>query len=110
MEGWQPDSVESLEQYLTPKLRSSVNYRPNWKVLYPRPAPKAFANPRHAGYGGGPWPFDINKAYKDSYYRSGIRKALDASWTASNWKFEARRLLVVILSDLEFFADPSSYT
>jgi len=64
-----------------------------------RKEPLAYANPLSHGYGGGetPWPFDAQKALQDGRYRAGIRNAIRADWTAQNWKFEARRLLVQIL-------------
>lgn len=64
--------------------------------------PKAFANPYSFGYGGGetPWPFDRKRAYQDARYRTGIRNALGAAWTASNWKAAARPLLLEIIEDL----------
>jgi len=64
--------------------------------------PKAFANPNSFGYGGGetPWPFDRHRAYTDGRYRAGIRNALHADWTASNWKVAARSSLMQILEDL----------
>jgi len=70
------------------------------KTLFEKP--KAFANPNSFGYGGGetPWPFDRKRAYTDARYRAGIRNALNASWTASNWKAAARPALVLILDDL----------
>lgn len=62
--------------------------------------PKAFANPNSWGYGGGetPWPFDRQKALHDGRYRAGIRNAIRAEWTASNWKYAARRLLLEVLN------------
>jgi len=73
-------------------------------VPFPGPPskPKAFANPNSFGYGGGetPWPFDRHRAYQDARYRAGIRNAINASWTASNWQFAAKRLLIAILEDL----------
>lgn len=68
----------------------------------PRPKPKAFANFRSHGYGGPntPWPFDRIRAYNDPKYRAGIRNAIAADWTASNWKFDAQRLLLEVTEDL----------
>lgn len=69
------------------------------RVRTVRPKPKAFANPNSFGYGGGqtPWPFDIEKARHDGRYRAGIRNAINADWTASNWKSVARSLLLELL-------------
>jgi len=68
----------------------------------PPSTPKAFANPHSFGYGGGetPWPFDRKRAYQDARYRAGIRNALGAAWTASNWKAAARPALLTIIEDL----------
>jgi len=62
---------------------------------------KAFANPRSHGYGGheAPWPFDRQKAINDGRYRAGIRNAINSEWTASNWKFVAKRELLQLLDD-----------
>jgi len=62
--------------------------------------PKSFANPNERGYGSEQWPFDIKRAYTDGRYRSGIRNAIAASWTASNWKYAARVQLQKIIEDL----------
>jgi len=66
------------------------------------PRPKAFANPRSWGYGGGetPWPFSVERALLDGRYRAGIRNAIKSDWTASNWKYEAQRLLLAVLDEL----------
>jgi len=68
----------------------------------PKAKPKAFANPNSFGYGGGetPWPFDRKRAYTDGRYRAGIRNAIHADWTASNWKAAARSSLIQVLEDL----------
>jgi len=57
--------------------------------------PLAFANPRSFGYGGGehPWPFSYRRAFWDARYRQGVKNAIKASWTASNWKYAARKLM-----------------
>ena len=70
--------------------------------LEAKPKAKAFANPRSHGYGGGetPWPFDRQRAMVDGRYRAGIRNAINADWTASNWQFVATRLLNEVLEDL----------
>jgi len=52
-----------------------------------------FANPDASGYGGGAWPFDMSKALFSDGYRAGVYNALQAEWTASNWKFAAQGLL-----------------
>lgn len=67
-----------------------------------RKEPLAFANPSSHGYGGGetPWPFDVERALRDGRYRAGIRNAIKSNWTAQNWKFEARRLLIRVLDAL----------
>jgi len=72
------------------------------RPLQTRPKVKAFANPRSFGYGGGetPWPFDRQRAMDDVRYRTGVRNAINANWTASNWKYEARLLLTQVLEDL----------
>lgn len=62
--------------------------------------PKAFADPRKPGYGGGEWPFDRNLAYISPSFRTGIRKAINAKWTDGYWKHEARRILQEVLGDL----------
>jgi len=59
-------------------------------VWYPR---AEFGNPDSPGYGGGPWPFDRSKAILNDGYRAGVYNAMVATWTASNWKFYAQRLL-----------------
>lgn len=66
------------------------------------PQAKAFANPRSWGYGGGetPWPFDYNKAMRDARYRTGIRNAIHSNWTASNWQYAAKLLLLEVLEEL----------
>jgi len=66
------------------------------------PQVKAFANPRSWGYGGGetPWPFDRERAMRDTRYRTGIRNAIHANWTASNWKYAAKLLLLEVLEEL----------
>lgn len=57
--------------------------------------PKAFANPRSFGYGGGehPWPFSYRRAFWDARYRQGVKNAMKADWTASNWKYAAKKML-----------------
>jgi len=71
-------------------------------VKRPKLRPKAFANPYSWGYGGGetPWPFDRQKAMRDGRYRAGIRNAIGADWTASNWKHAARSALLDLLEEL----------
>lgn len=73
---------------------------PRYAPVQPRVQPKAFANPAGRGYGSELWPFDIKRAYADVRYRTGIRNALSADWTASNWKFAARSALLRVLHDL----------
>lgn len=72
-----------------------------------KPKAKAFANPNSYGYGGGetPWPFDRERAKVDVRYRTGIRNAIHSDWTASNWKFVAKALLIEILEELIREAD-----
>lgn len=76
--------------------------------------PKAFANPNHAGYGGGetPWPFDRVRAFQDGRYRAGIRNAIKSDWVASNWRYAAQRELAWItqdLIDLDLLADQPDF-
>lgn len=69
---------------------------------------KAFANPNGKGYGGDkstPWPFDRARAYRDGSYRAGIRNAINADWTAQNWKHHARQLLMEVIEDLLYMED-----
>jgi len=75
---------------------------PKHLVRKEKPKAKAFANPSSWGYGGGetPWPFSYEKALLDGRYRAGIRNAIKSDWTASNWKYTARRLLDVLLEEL----------
>jgi len=89
--------------------RSPREYRRPTQREYREQHPvKAFANPNHAGYGhafdrpdeGAPWPFDRRRAYRDGRYRAGIRNAINATWTASNWKYHARFQLDQIEADL----------
>lgn len=84
-----------------PRRLSQREYREQHPV-------KAFANPNHSGYGhsynrpdeGAPWPFDSRRAYRDGRYRAGIRNAINANWTAANWKYHARFELDRIEADL----------
>lgn len=90
---------------LPPGIVAAIDRSPRYPLQVPkalRPKPKAFANPYSFGYGGGetPWPFDRRRAYTDPRYRVGIRNAILADWTASNWKFAAKRLLIEVLEDL----------
>lgn len=82
--------------------RKKVGKLPKHLVPKEKPRPKAFANPNSFGYGGGetPWPFSYEKALLDGRYRAGIRNAIKSDWTASNWKYSARRLLDVLLEEL----------
>lgn len=78
-----------------PRRMSAAEY----KAAHPV---KAYANPNGPGYGGGetPWPFDTKRAYVDGRYRSGVRNAMNADWTAQNWKHAARAALQVVLENL----------
>lgn len=59
-------------------------------VWYPR---AEFGNPDSPGYGGGPWPFDHDRAILNDGYRAGVYNAMVSTWTASNWKAAAQREL-----------------
>lgn len=87
---------------LPDSIVQAIERSPRYYPRTPPPKPKAFANPRSYGYGGPetPWPFDRRRAYEDARYRSGIRNAIGADWTASNWKFVAQRLLTEVVEDL----------
>lgn len=62
------------------------------EVPYQYPA-KVYSNPHDRGYGSVSWPFDYSRAIRLRGYREGVRRAIQASWTASNWKFAASKLL-----------------
>jgi len=108
------DSFESLQGFITPRLQAALRAQarlPKPRRREPRPQfLKKFGNPDHPGYGGGDWPFDLKKAYVDSYYRAGIRKAMAADWTAQNWKYYARLLYLDMLETLLALHDPSFHT
>lgn len=56
-------------------------------------ATPGFANPDAPGYGGGPWPFDRERAIFSDGYRRGVFNAMVARWTAQQWKRAAQELL-----------------
>lgn len=94
------DEVVELPEALAQAIeRAPVIRRPPKEKV----KPKAFANPYGRGYGDSeetPWPFDVKRAYVDGRYRAGIRNAINADWTASNWKFAARHELQQVLINL----------
>jgi len=89
------ETAEMLHRQKTGKLPKHLT--PKEKVH-----PKAFANPNSWGYGGGetPWPFSYERALTDGRYRAGIRNAYKADWTASNWKYAAKKLMKALLEEL----------
>jgi len=68
--------------------------RPPWETRE-----KAFADPRQPGYGGGPWPFDVNMAMTHYPYRNGVRRAIAANWTDGLWRHSAKKLFLQMLQD-----------
>lgn len=62
----------------------------------------AFENPLHPGYGGGPWPFDWERALLDRRYRQGLYNAIASKpvWTAKNWRDATKDLLVTVRQSL----------
>ena len=105
-----PEYDLELDKWIPPNVRSAILNAPRKsrshtkaerKMQYVQE--KAFANPRHKGYGSDPetpWPFDPNKAYHDVRYRTGIRNAYNSDWTAHHWKLAARYLMHQVLTDL----------
>ena len=87
---------------LPEEIATAIDKSPRYRPREPAVKPKAYANPNGPGYGGGetPWPFDVKRAYVDGRYRAGVRNAMNADWTASNWKAATRAALRVILEDL----------
>lgn len=61
---------------------------------------RPFGNPKHPGYGGGEWPFDVQRAYTNQYYRNGIRKTIATGWADGHWTYVARNKLQDIVDDL----------
>lgn len=62
----------------------------------------AYEDPLKPGYGGGPWPFDWERALLDRRYRQGLYNAVQAKpvWTAKKWREATQDLLVTVRQSL----------
>lgn len=77
-----------------PKQRRKLDRRHynNEKKLFPEVDGK--------GIDGGPWPFDVPRAYRDQDYRDRIRHYINRGDTDEMWRFVARRELAIVIDDL----------
>jgi len=64
------------------------------------PRAKAFAERTGPGYGGGAWPFSVERAMRDQGYRNGLRKAITNTWADDTWRAVAKSWFLEMMSDL----------